>query len=152
MRFSKGFYYSYHEGVGFDFIGPVPLPPTSSLGPNLQEPPNFEFPNPPNGTIPALVHWHYSEASLDGVIRVRKSKRGGIELEYVTHAIALGNFNLSEALDWILHPQWLTVVGSECGHSIEFSTVKPESSVTTKRMKGRIAIWFYHDKNVIQLE
>lgn len=147
----------YH-GVGTGnkkapILGPIPALPAPDCYKKLINPPASDFPDPPQLTNYPIHAWSCSMASLDGVHRVRKSLRGGMQLDYGEFTACLGDFRPSEALAWTNSPVWLRLVSADISkQSLEFYESKIEYSSDLRRMKGRIIVWSCQSDVRIQIK
>jgi hypothetical protein len=135
-------------------LRPVSALPAPDLYLEFIDPPTWSFPPPPLSLPKHLLYrWSCSIASLNGVRKLRKSLRGGMQLEYGDHAVCLGDFRLSEALTWISSPGWLRISsGSGYKQSIEFYKENVDCTDGLMRMEGYIIVWFCQRDILIQID
>jgi hypothetical protein len=132
---------------------PVPNLPDPDQYPELINPCIWRFPSPPSRTINALYQWTCSKASLCGVRRARRSKRGGLHLEYNGFDVYLGDFQPSEALAWTTAPGWLKIsTVSELEQNVDFYMTSDGCASELFPMEGNILVWSCRNGFLVQLD
>jgi hypothetical protein len=146
---SKGLYHDFRGSAEYpETIGCIPAPPETT-----EQPPAFPLYNPPALTNHPLYLWTCTRASLKDVQRVRKSTRGGVELQYEDFSVCLGDFRISEAQVWVSMPAWLVVSRTNnARHNIDFYTDNDGNVSERRRMEGDIIMWICQEDVIIQLE
>jgi hypothetical protein len=148
---TKAIYHSFDDV--FPAIGSVPTLSARMSVPSLLPLDYFPELSYVQNLYRPLNEWSYSKAMLNNVQAVRKSRRGGIELQYEKFSVCLGDFRPSEALEWINSPCGFKVSHeNSLHHKIDFYRREDTSIDGIRRMEGFIIIWFCQDDIIIETE